>query len=223
MAHTLKLDCRMGRDGTGIQSLKTRIRLAINHSRQLIVQSKILHMRTKAVLDRLEEHIESRNVTGLRNGSDFRDPSCGSVFNCVMESAMRIAGTNMANLQILDSRSGMLYIAAQHGFDPPFLDYFRCVHEGEAACGQALKTRSRIVINDVTESPVFRSTPELEVLLDAGVRAVQCTPLIGRSGALRGILSTHWSSPRWPTSHELIQLEHLARNVADWLECRVPM
>jgi GAF domain-containing protein len=92
------------------------------------------------------------------------------------------------------------------------------VHEGEAACGEALKNRRRIVIDDVTESPVFRGKPALEVLLDAKVRAVQSTPLIGASGTMLGVLSTHWSSPRHVSEHDLFQFDLLARTIANCLE-----
>lgn len=211
----------MGVSGTGIQSIKGRVQLAIDYSRQLIVQSKILRMRTNAMLDRLDEHIESSNSTGFRDHSYFRDPSSRVVLNWVMESALEIAGTDMANLQLLDPASGALYIAAQYGFNRPFLEFFGCVHEGEAACGRAFKARRKVVVTDVTESAVFCGTPALEVLLDARVRAVQSTPLIGSSGEIRGILSTHWSSPKCPGDQDLIQLGCLARVVPDWLECRV--
>jgi hypothetical protein len=42
---------------------------------------------------------------------------------------------------------------------------------------------------------VFRYTPALEVLLDAGVRGVQSTPLVGDLGRLLGVLSTHHHRP----------------------------
>jgi GAF domain-containing protein len=50
----------------------------------------------------------------------------------------------------------------------------------------------------VSTSPVFAGMPALEVLLSAGVRAVQTTPLVGRSGRLVGMLSTHYrTAPRF--------------------------
>jgi hypothetical protein len=88
-----------------------------------------------------------------------------------MEVALRIMKTDKANLQVFGLDSGALQIAAQRGFSRPFLVSFDTLHEGEAACGQALKTRMRIIVEDVTESVVFRGTDALEVLLDARVRA----------------------------------------------------
>jgi hypothetical protein len=141
-----------------------------------------------------------------------------SVLSWAVDSALRVTNATKANVQILDPTSGFLYIAEQRGFRQPFLDFFKTVHAGEAACGKALETRGRIVVEDVTESPIFCGTPALEVLLDAEVRAVQSTPLLGTSGAINGILSTHWTSPRRLSNGALSQLNVVAGIVAHWLE-----
>jgi len=59
-----------------------------------------------------------------------------------------------------------------------FLEYFDAVPSGQAACGWALREAQRVVVRDVTDSPVFHNSPALEVVLDAGVRSVQSTPLL---------------------------------------------
>jgi signal transduction histidine kinase/CheY-like chemotaxis protein len=107
---------------------------------------------------------------------------------------------------------------ASRGFDSPFLDFFNTVHEGEAACGTAVQRGARVVVGDVTTSPVFVGTPALDVLLTAGVRAVQSTPLVCRSAQLLGVLSTHYRTPRVPTDRELHLLDVLVRQAADWVE-----
>ena len=56
----------MGVEGRGIHSINSRVQLAIEYSRQLIVQSKILRMRTNAMLARLDEYIEWNNSTGAK-------------------------------------------------------------------------------------------------------------------------------------------------------------
>jgi len=101
----------------------------------------------------------------------------------------------MANLQLVDPVSCDLYIAAPYGFSRPFLDFFERVHEARAVCGASFRRRGRVVVEDVTQSPIFWGTNALEVPLDAPVRAVQSSPLIGGSGAILGIVSTHWSYP----------------------------
>jgi hypothetical protein len=129
-------------------------------------------------------------------------------------------GADMANLQLMDPVSGDLHIAAQYGFRRPFLDFFECVHENQAVCGTAFRRGSRVIVEDVTHSPIFYGTAALEVVLDANVRAVQSTPVISSSGFTVGVLSTHWSSPYRPRDRDLLSLDLLANRFSGWLDRR---
>jgi len=102
--------------------------------------------------------------------------------------------TNLGNIQLLNSRRGMLEIVAQRGFGPEFLDFFGEVHGEGAACGAAMHARQRVIVEDVVTHPIFVGRPAQGVLLRAGVHAVQSTPLITRSGELLGMMSTHFRS-----------------------------
>jgi GAF domain-containing protein len=110
---------------------------------------------------------------------------------------------------------------------PPFLlrgeegikDLFQVLsRDAHAACGVALETGQRVIIEGVTTSLVFVGTPALEVQQAASVRAVQSTPLISRSGPLVGVLSTHYRKPSRPADRDLSVLDLLARQAADWME-----
>ena len=79
-----------------------------------------------------------------------------------------------------------------------------------------METGERVVVGDVTES--LFTGKDLDVMLAAGARAVQSTPLIGRSGQLVGMLSTHYRVPRVPSDRDLHVLDLLARQAADWIE-----
>ena len=114
-----------------------------------------------------------------------------------------------------------LHIEVQRGFSEPFLEFFDCVCDGHAACGLAFQNRARVVIEDVADSPVFFRRPALEVALDAGVRAVQSTPLVAPSGSVLGIISTHWRKPQRPSSWDLRLLDLLASNAAECIEWRM--
>ena len=52
----------------------------------------------------------------------------------------------------------------------------------------------------------------------AGYRSVQSTPLVGRDGALLGILSTHWSEPHRPTDEQFRWLNMYIRQASDLIE-----
>ena len=51
----------------------------------------------------------------------------------------------------------------------------------------------RVIVEDVTTSPIFAGIPALKVMLSAGCRAVQSTPLLTRAGRLaRDIFDPLW-------------------------------
>jgi len=56
------------------------------------------------------------------------------------------------------------------------------------------------------------------VVLKAGVRAIQVTPLVSSAGKTLGMLSTHFSKPFRPGERELRFVDILARLTGDFLE-----
>jgi PAS domain S-box-containing protein len=59
---------------------------------------------------------------------------------------------------------------------------------------------------------------DLEGYLAAGIRAAQSLPLISRSAALLGMVTTCWREPHELSASELRALDVLARLAADWIE-----
>jgi PAS domain S-box-containing protein len=139
----------------------------------------------------------------------------------IVETAIAVTGADCGDLQLLDIESGALVIAAQRGFQKPVLDFFAGTHAGQAACGTAMRLGERVIVEDVLSSELFIGTPARDILVDAGVRAVQSTPLFSRSGELLGVLSTHFSQPRRPEPRQMRLLDLLARQAADFIDrCR---
>ena len=135
----------------------------------------------------------------------------------ILEAAIEITGADMGNIQLV--QDGRLRIASHRGFERSFLEHFGGgVHEGRAACGTAMASGRRVVVEDVTKSSVFAGTQDLPVLVAAGVRAVQSTPLIGPTGRLLGMFSTHYRQPHRPTETELQHVDVLARMAGDLLD-----
>jgi PAS domain S-box-containing protein len=149
--------------------------------------------------------------TRLAQAEDF-----AQLLDEIVAAGTEITGADMGNIQLYQNE--VLQIVSQRGFAAPFLDFFNRVSHGSAACGKALERRERIIVEDVLQSPIFIGTQELEVMLAAGARAVQSTPLISRSGTLLGMFSTHYCIPRRPGNRELRMLDLLARQAADLIE-----
>jgi len=139
----------------------------------------------------------------------------------VLQLAIGITAADKGNIQILDPLSRTLSIVVHEGFEEPFLRFFKEVNHREAACGTALKLLERVVVEDVRESPIFAGTESRDVLLKAGVQAVQSTPLVA-NGCIVGMISTHYRVPTHPTREQLHLLNLLAQIAADFiLEMRI--
>jgi len=135
----------------------------------------------------------------------------------ILASTIQTMGASLGNVQLLDPRRNVLRIAAQNGFKKEFLDYFAEVSTAdESACGRALRAKERIIIFDVETEPSYE--PMREAAREAGYRAVQSTPLIGRHGTPLGMLSTHYATPYAPNQRELRLLDLYARQASDFIE-----
>lgn len=135
----------------------------------------------------------------------------------VLDAAISITGATMGNVQLLEPESGVLSIAAQRGFSKEFLNHFRSVRiDDQSACGRALRSRERVIIEDVQQDPSFR--PHRRVAADAGFRAVQSTPLVASNGHMLGMLSTHYAAAHRPSDRDLRILDLYARQAADFIE-----
>jgi PAS domain S-box-containing protein len=136
----------------------------------------------------------------------------------IVDTAIAISGADFGNIQILETESSNLKIVASRGFPEWWIDFWNSVSKGQGACGTALEHKERIIVEDVEQSPIFVGTPALEIQLNAGVRAVQSTPLMSRSGRPLGMFSTHYKTPHRPDDHALRLLDLLARQAADIIE-----
>ncbi len=134
----------------------------------------------------------------------------------IMQAAVAIMAAEKGTLQMAAGDS--LRIVAHCGHERPFLDFFAAAENVASVCGEATKRGERVIVEDVEMSPLFAGTPSLSVLRNAGVRAVQSTPLMSREGKLLGILTTQWGVPYVPDEHDLWRIDLLARQAAEIIE-----
>ena len=136
----------------------------------------------------------------------------------IVDTAVAITGAPRGSLQLIEPRSGVLSIAAQRGFDESFLSFFARVRSNApVTAAAAMRAKRRIIAEDVTKNAIFSDPKAVEVLLAAGVRAVQSTPLIDAAGRVFGVISTHFAQPYQPQERELRFIDLLARQAADYL------
>ncbi len=132
----------------------------------------------------------------------------------VLDTTMELLGADLGYIQLYDSDSAKLRIAAQRGFDRSFVEHFAEVDASNAAAsGRALATRQQVLIEDIQREPTIRAG--LEWAASAGFRSVQSTPLIVGDGKVVGMLSTHFRAPRRYSPHDRRLITICARQAAD--------
>ena len=134
-----------------------------------------------------------------------------------LDVAIEMSGADKGNIQIFDALSTALTIAAQHGFDPPFLRFFESVRDDRSACAAAMRSGQRIIVQDVANNELFDDQSR-KIMLEAEARAVVSVPLMSSRGMLLGMMSVHFRRPHRPSEAELTRLELVARQTADYLE-----
>jgi signal transduction histidine kinase/ActR/RegA family two-component response regulator len=148
-----------------------------------------------------------------------REGNLEPVLSRIVDTAVAIAGSDFCTVQLLDAKTHELRIVANRGFPQWWLDYWNRVTEGSGSCGTALGRRERVIVQNIDESPVFPvGTPGYDAQIRAGVRAMQSTPVISRSGRPLGMVSTHYRGPHTPVERVLRLMDLLAQQFADIID-----
>jgi len=156
------------------------------------------------------------NEIGARCAKDGDD--IDSCLEEILDVAIEITGADKGNIQLLNGDSETLRLVTQIGFDDPFIELFECGHNGDSACGVALKSKQRVVVENIDKSEIYAGKPSLEAMHEADVLAVESVPLVSSEGNALGIISTHFSNAHRPSEQELRLMDLLARQTADYLE-----
>ena len=184
-----------------------------------ITRRKKAEAEVASLSDRLATDLQAMNRLHQLSTRFVRGDDVKTLLEAILDAAIAITNADKGNIQLLNITFGELDVAANRGFDQPFIEFFSHIRPGVAACGTAMQTRECVVVEDVTLSPVFLATPRaLELMLSNGVRAVVCTPLLTRTGQTVGVLSTHYAVPSKPSERDLHLLDMLARQAADFVE-----
>jgi PAS domain S-box-containing protein len=147
----------------------------------------------------------------------FDEERLQDVLDEILEASIAITQADFGDIQVLDSRSSSLEIVAARGLPAWWLEYWSRVSKGQGSCGLALERGERVIVEHVADSPAFDGEA-LKIQLRAGIRAVQSTPLVDRSGTLLGVISTLYTTPQRPSDRALRLLDLLARQAADILD-----
>lgn len=210
-------------DLTAQKALEEKLRQAKNGLEEQVAERTKELRQSEARLFGILEHsaadlkaMRRLNEIGARCAKDGDDVE--SCLEEILSVAIEITGADKGNIQLLNIEMDTLRIATQTGFEEPFLELFESCGNGNSACGVALQTKQRVVVENVNESEIYAGKPALKAMLHADVLAVESVPLISSAGKALGIISTHFSNAHRPSEQELRLMDLLARQTADYLE-----
>lgn len=147
----------------------------------------------------------------------IRDVGFPAVLDQVLDTALFMTNADMGAVQLLDPRTGNVRVAAHRGMTPEWLEFWASTTKG-GAHSAALDERKRIIIGDIEQHPALAGTREREIHAQAGARAMQFTPLLGRKGQPLGLVSTYFRTPHVPDERSLRLLDLIARLTAEILD-----
>jgi CRP-like cAMP-binding protein len=102
---------------------------------------------------------------------------------------------DFGDVQILGENGADLEVVAQRGFDPAKLSKIKeFARNAQSPHSLALKHKGSVLSEDTRSEPVHLA-PYSGTLAEAGVLAVQTTPLVRADGTVAGVISTYFRKP----------------------------
>jgi PAS domain S-box-containing protein len=145
-----------------------------------------------------------------------------ALYEQVLDAARGILRSDTASIQMFHPEQGTrggLRLLGHRGFTPEAAKRWEWVFpSNQTSCSEALRTRQRVVVPDVRKCDFMAGSEDLDGYIGGGILASQSTPLISRSGALLGMISTHWRAPHELSVSEVRALDILARLASDLIE-----
>ncbi|MCZ2075030.1 MAG: PAS domain S-box protein [Bryobacterales bacterium] len=186
--------------------------------KELEEANQALRLGEEAMAAELEaaQRLQSLSTHLIAAGDDH------GLYQQMLVAALAILNADFASIQILHAErgpEGELRLLSQRGINGPAAAIWEWVRSAStSSCGLALRTRQRAVTSDIEHCDFLAGTADLETFRQTGIRAMQTTPLLSRSGALLGVFSTHWRKPHTLSASEVRSLDILARMTADLIE-----
>lgn len=126
--------------------------------------------------------------------------------NTLLDSAMRLSGTDMGNIRIAEPGNARLHIVAHRGLGQHYLDRFAVVpSDSDLACARALRFGQRIVVEDALNDVGY--SRHADVVRMTGFSAVQSTPIREEPG---GVLTTFYRHTHVVSGPEGESLDRIA-------------
>ncbi|MFL6618214.1 MAG: ATP-binding protein, partial [Povalibacter sp.] len=195
------------RDVTETRQAAAKLRAAVDEARMAEAESRATLAAELVAMQRLHD-ISTEAMTA----NDQQ-----ALLEKILDATIALHGAASGSVQLMDTEQQTLRMAAHRGMDEETLKRFAevdaCSH---TTCGVALARRERVIIEDVGSDASGIVDPEVAQRM--GLRAVQSTPLFTADGAILGMLSTQFASPRRFSQDELRLTDLYARQAGMVIE-----
>lgn len=152
-------------------------------------------------------------LTGLR-ADPVPTPDLLVALGALLDRAIEVQRADFGAVRLYQPSTNSLRLAVQRNFDPAMLT--SVVNLGVDVGAMKAFTRGRIVIEDLLND---RDHDQLRPLIEKlGVRAVQLSPIVTRSGERLGLLTTHFRRPHAPSAYALSETDRIVATAADVIE-----
>jgi len=153
------------------------------------------------------------------SGEMIQEENVDALYEKILDASVAVMHSDMGSMQMFYPERGDLRLLAFQGFSSEASAFWEWVRpDSGSTCGVALRMGQRFATTDIEKCDLIVGTPDFDVYRETGIRAVQSTPLVSRSGRVVGMISTHWRHAHEPSEHALRLLDILARQAADLIE-----
>jgi signal transduction histidine kinase len=167
---------------------------------------------------RLETELADARLVHSISATLVNEEVMEAFYQKLVEAAALVMRSDFATMQRFDREREALELIAHRGFDDQVQAFWEWVPpQRPTSCGMSLHQTKRVIVPDF-ETWEYSAGEDLDAFWAGGVASAQSTPLLSRSGALVGMISTHWKVPHQPSERDLRMIDIIARQAADLIE-----
>jgi signal transduction histidine kinase/CheY-like chemotaxis protein/PAS domain-containing protein len=189
------------------RALEDRLTADLNQLRNRDAALRDAHERLQAELN------DSRLLQTISAELIVQD-DINTLYEKLLDAVVAVMRSDFATFQMFypTDNGGALRLLAFRSFSPDAATVWQTVHLGSrSVCSEAWRLGRRIIMPDVAQCDFIAGSNELAMYRQTGIRAIQSTPLLSRTGKQVGVVSTHWRQPHQPTERDLCLLDIMAR------------
>jgi PAS domain S-box-containing protein len=145
-----------------------------------------------------------------------------TLYEKILDAAVGIMRSDFASIQMVyreRGHAGHLRLLAYRGYTRESAAAWEWIGaDHPTTCGTALRTGKRSTVPDIETCDWLAGTKDLALYRQTGIRSLQSTPLVSRTGRKLGMISTCWKQVHEPSERDVRLLDVLARQAADVIE-----